>query len=100
MLRHVVGVNLNYEKDDPRMKEFFRAAKKMLATVPQVKSYTHYVVENPECGYQYAFVLDFESKEALLKYFEHPDHLKFSEEHWNDGIASYLDFNLIPFDEN
>jgi len=99
MLRHVVGVNLNYEKDDPRVKEFFKVAKKMLATIPQVKGYTHYIVENPECGYQYGGVLDFESKEALLEYFEHPDHLKFSKEDWNDGVASYLDFNFIPFDE-
>ena len=99
MLRHAVGVNLNYEKDDPRVKEFFRAAKKMLATIPQVKCYTHYVVENPECGYQYGFALDFESKEAWLEYNEHPDQVKFSEEYWNDGTASYLFFNFVPFDE-
>jgi hypothetical protein len=99
MLRHVVGVNLKYEKNDPRVKEFFRAAKKRLATIPQVKSYTHYAVENPECGYQYGFVLDFESKEALLEYFQNPDHLKFSDEQWTDGVANYLDMNMIPFDE-
>ena len=99
MLRHVVGVNLNYGKNDPRVKEFFKAAKEMLATVPQVKAYTHYVAENTECGYQYGFVLDFESKEALLEYFENPNHLKFSDDHWNKGVASYLDFNFIPFDE-
>lgn len=99
MLRHVVSVNLNYQKDDPRVKEFFQAAKKSLATIPQVKSYTHYVVENPECGYQYGFVLDFESKEALLEYFENPNHLKFSDNEWTKGVASYLDLNFIPYDE-
>ncbi|MDO9547113.1 MAG: Dabb family protein [Pelolinea sp.] len=99
MLRHVVGVNLNYSKDDPRVKGFFQAAKNMLATIPQVKSYTHYFTDNPECGYQYGFVLDFESKEALLEYFENPNHLKFSDDEWTKGVASYLDFNFIPFDE-
>lgn len=99
MLRHVVGVNLNYPKDDPRVKEFFQSAKNALATIPQVKSYAHYVIENPECGYQYGFVLDFESKEALQEYFQNPSHLKFSEDQWNKGVASYLDFNFIPYDE-
>ena len=99
MLRHVVGVNLNYPKDDPRVKEFFRAAKNALATIPQVKAYTHYVTDNPECGYQYGFVLDFETKDALLEYFQNPNHLKFSDNEWTSGVASYLDFNFVPLDE-
>ena len=100
MLRHVVGVNLNYEKDDSRVKEFFGAAKKLLASLPQVKAYTHYVVENIECGYQYGFVLDFESKETWMEYNEHPDNLKFSEEYWDKDVASYLFFNFVPFNES
>src|SRR3990170_2178567 len=99
MLRHAVGVNLNYEKDDPRVKEFFKAAKKMLATIPQVKAYTHYVVGNTDCGYQYGFVLDFESEETWLEYCDHPDNLKFSAEYWDKDVASYLFFNFVPFDE-
>jgi hypothetical protein len=99
MLRHAVGVNLKYGKDDPRVKEFFKAAKKALATIPQVKAYTHYVVTNPDSGYQYGFVLDFESEETWMEYNEHPNNLKFSEEHWDKDVASYLFFNFVPFDE-
>jgi len=99
MLRHVVCVNLNYPKDDPREKAFFRAAKNALATIPQVKAYTHYLIDNPECGYQYGFVLDFESKNDLTEYFNNPKHLKFSEEDWKTGVASYIDFNLVFYDE-
>ena len=99
MLRHAVGVNLKYEKDEPRVKEFFKAAKQMLATIPQVQAYTHYVVRNPECGYQYGFVLDFESEETWLQYCEHPNNLKFSEEYWDRDVADYLFFNLAPLEE-
>jgi hypothetical protein len=99
MLRHAVGVNLKYDKDDPRVKEFFKAAKKALATIPQVKAYTHYEVTNPDCGYQYGFVLDFESEEAWMEYNEDPQNLVFSEKYWEKDVAGYLYFNFVPFDE-
>lgn len=99
MLRHAVGVNLKYGKDDPRVKEFFKAAKQALATIPQVKAYTHYAVTNSDCGYQYGFVLDFESEEAWMEYNEHPANLKFSEDYWEKDVAGYLYFNFVPFCE-
>ena len=99
MLRHAVGVNLKYEKDDPRVKEFFQAAKKALATIPQVKAYTHYVVTNPDCDYQYGFVLDFESEETWNEYNENPENLVFSEKYWDKDFAGYIYFNFVPYAE-
>jgi hypothetical protein len=64
-----------------------------------VKAYTHYEVDDPEYGYQYGFVLDFESKEAWLEYNEHPQSVKFTEEYWNSGVSNFLYFNFVPFNE-
>ncbi len=96
MFKHVVGVNLKYEKDDPRVEGFFKAAEESLGKVPQVKSYSHYRVENPEGGYQYGFILDFESKDAWMEYNDHPYSLKFTEDYWEKAVTGYTFFNFIP----
>lgn len=99
MLRHVVAVNLNYEKGDPRIAEFFKAAKDMLSAVPQVNKYDHYLVQNPgDCGYEYGFILEFDSYEALEEYSGHALHLKFTEDYWNGAVKNFVDINYIPMD--
>ena len=99
MLRHVVGVRLNYEEGDSRIADFFKAAREMLASIPQVKSYNHFRVQNPEaCGYTYGFILEFDSPDGLVEYFTDPSHLKFTDDYWNGAVKDFIDINLIPMD--
>ena len=97
MLKHVVAVNLNYEEGDPRIAGFFAAAKELLTQIPQVKGYGHYRTQNPEqCGWEYGFILEFDSTEALGEFHKSPHHKKFAEEHWSGAVKDVVDINFVP----
>lgn len=97
MLKHIVAVNLNYSEGDPKIAEFFEAAKELLEPIPQVKSISNYRVQNSEsCGYTYGFILDFDSVEALQQYMESPRHLEFANNQWEAAVKDVVDINFIP----
>jgi len=97
-LRHIVPVSLNYEEGDPRIQEFFDAAKKLLSAIPYVQEYHHYKQTQTETSFQYGFVLEFKSEEDFQKFFNHPNELEFTEKHWNAAVKDFLDCNFVEFD--
>ena len=97
-IRHIVPVSLNYDEGDPRIKEFFDAAKRLLSSIPCVQEYHHYKQTHSDTPFQYGFVLEFKSEEDFQAFMSHPNEVEFTEKYWNPAVKGFLDCNFVAFD--
>ena len=82
MVKHIVVYTLKEGVNKPEAIEIIRSVLEPLVGV--IPGLTHMEIRATyQGGMDYALYSEFESKEALAKYAEHPAHLAAKEHFWN-----------------
>ena len=97
-IRHIVPVSLNYNEGDPRIQEFFDAAKELLSSIPCVHEYHHYKQIQADTQFQYGFVLEFKSEEDFQEFMSDPNEEEFTLKYWNMAVKGFMDCNFVAFE--
>ena len=102
MIKHIVLLELA-EHVKPNEIDFFMTKLSLLKTtsIPQIKSISHgksCSIEAMERGYNYAFIIEFETTHDRDFYIQHEDHKKIANENilplLKKGVNSVLVFDF------
>ena len=81
MVKHIVLYTLKEEADKAASVELIRSVLEPL--VGKIPGLLHMEIRQAFQGMDYALYSEFESKEALANYAQHPAHLAAKEHFWN-----------------
>lgn len=95
MVRHSVIFTLKHPADSPEGKAFFIAANK-LANIPAVQKFEILKQTSKKNIFEYGISMEFASNELYDQYSNHPDHVKFVQEHWLKEVEDFLEIDFEP----
>lgn len=91
-IRHTVAFTLIHAEGSAGERDFLDAAKR-LATVPGVEVFELLAEVSRKNGYRFAISMEFADRLAYQRYNQHPDHLRFVQEHWLSDVSEFLELD-------
>jgi hypothetical protein len=91
-IRHTVAFTLAHRQGSAEERDFLKAAES-LATIPGVEAFELLDEVSPKNGYRFGLSMEFEHRAAYELYNEHPDHVRFVEEHWLSEVSEFLELD-------
>lgn len=93
-IRHIVIFNLKYPKGSSEAQAFIIHAKSVLEDIPYADEFMQCLEISPKNKYDYGFAFDFSSKKNYDKYNNHPDHINFVQQCWNNEVTDFMEIDL------
>lgn len=94
---HTVLFDLKTSPDSPEAKSFLAEGTRALTSVPGVMNFRAVRQCSPKSDFQYAFLMNFPSKEAFKVYCEHPTHNRFVDDYWKKQVTRFFEADYIDF---
>lgn len=92
---HTVLFDLKAAPDSPEAAAFLAQGTRALTSVPGVMNFRAVRQCSPKSDFQYAFLMDFASKEAFRAYCVHPDHNRFVDDYWKKEVVRFFEADYI-----
>jgi quinol monooxygenase YgiN len=71
------------------------AAIERLAAIPGVEAFELMREVSPKNDYRYGLTMEFADASAYQAYNEHPEHVAFVQERWDDEVAAFLEVDTV-----
>ena len=94
-IRHTVVLTPKHAAGSPEEADFLAAAAG-LAAIPGVEAFEILRETSPKNGYRFGISMEFAGPEAYAAYNDHPDHVRFVQEHWLNEIEDFLEIDYEP----
>ena len=94
-IRHTVVFTLSHPEGSPAEADFLAAAG-ALSRIPGVEAFQILRETSPKNPYRFGISMEFAGPEAYAAYNEHPDHVRFVNEHWLPEVADFLEVDYEP----
>jgi len=94
-VRHTVMFSLKHEVEAPETEQFLQNARRILSGLPMVKNFEICRQVSPKNAYAFYFSMVFDDREAYDAYNEHPDHVAFVKERWENEVADFLEADFV-----
>jgi heme-degrading monooxygenase HmoA len=94
-IRHGVVFTLKHDEGSDAEADFLRANAE-LANVPGVEAFELMREVSPKNDYRFALTMEFADRDAYETYNEHPDHVKFVSERWDNEVADFMEIDFEP----
>jgi Stress responsive A/B Barrel Domain len=91
-IRHTVAFTLVHAKGSAEERDFLESAER-LARIPGVEAFELLAEVSPKNGYCFGISMEFADRPAYERYNEHPDHVRFVEEHWLPEVGEFLELD-------
>jgi Stress responsive A/B Barrel Domain len=91
-IRHTVAFTLVHGQGSAGERDFLAAAER-LATIPGVEAFELLAEVSPKNGYGFGISMEFADRAAYERYNEHPDHVRFVQEHWLSEVSEFLELD-------
>jgi len=94
-IRHTVVFTPRHAARSPDEADFLGAAAN-LAAIPGVEAFEILRETSPKNGYRFGISMEFADAAAYAAYNEHPDHVRFVQDHWLPEIEDFLEIDYEP----
>jgi hypothetical protein len=91
-IRHTVVFTPKHAAGSAEEADFLATAAG-LAAIPGVEAFEILRETSPKNGYRFGISMEFAGAEAYTAYNEHPDHVRFVQEHWLPEVADFLEID-------
>ena len=91
-IRHTVVLTPRHAAGSPEEADFLAAAAG-LAEIPGVEAFEILRETSPKNGYRFGISMEFADAAAYAAYNEHPDHVRFVQDHWLPEIEDFLEID-------
>ena len=71
------------------------AAIRRLAAIPGVEAFELMREVSPKNDYRYGLTMEFTDASAYQAYNEHPEHVAFVEQRWDEEVAAFLEIDTV-----
>ena len=90
MIRHTVVFRLRHAAHSPAETAFLDAAL-VLAKIPGVEKFERLKQVSPKNDYRFGFSMEFADQAAYDGYNNHPDHVSFVRDRWDNEVTDFLE---------
>jgi hypothetical protein len=91
-IRHTVSFRLRHPVGSVAEREFLDAAGK-LGQIPGVEAFEILAEVSPKNAFRFGISMEFADTSAYERYNAHPEHVRFVEERWSDGVEEFLEID-------
>jgi hypothetical protein len=91
-IRHTVVFTPRHDAGSSEEADFLVAAAR-LAEIPGVEAFEILRETSPKNSYRFGISMEFAGPDAYTAYNEHPDHVRFVQEHWLPEIEDFLEID-------
>ena len=96
MIRHTVVFALHHPKGSMEEQSFLHEAKK-LANIPGVQKFECLRQIGKKNNFDLGISMEFENQSQYDAYSNHPDHVRFVQQHWLKHVKDFLEIDYEPF---
>ena len=91
-IRHGVVFALKHDAGSDAEAGFLRATA-ALAEIPGVEAFELMREVSPKNDYRFALTMEFANRDAYASYNEHPAHVRFVQERWEEEVVDFLEID-------
>jgi heme-degrading monooxygenase HmoA len=91
-VRHGVVFSLKHAEGSPEEADFLRANAE-LASIPGVEAFEIMREVSPKNDYRFALVMEFADRDAYEAYNNHPAHVRFVRDRWDNEVTDFLELD-------
>ncbi len=91
---HMVIFTLKHERDSKEEEEFLNVGKKTLSSIRFVKNFKVLKQVSEKNQFDFGFSMEFADQGDYDSYTNHPDHLSFVKDRWENEIDKFLEIDL------
>ena len=95
MIRHTVIFRLVHDEGSAPEEEFLDNARATLTAIPGVTGFAVNRQVSPKSDLRHQFSMDFADEAVYAAYNEHPDHVRFVAERWQNEVADFQEYDFI-----
>ena len=94
-IQHMVIFDLKHKKGSAQADKFLKDGREILSKIPVVQNFQVFNQVSVKNDYTYGFSMVFAGQSEYTTYNDHPDHVAFVENRWNNEVSRFLeiDFN-------
>jgi heme-degrading monooxygenase HmoA len=96
-IQHTVAFRLQHPSGSDAERDFLTAAR-ALADIPGVQEFQQLRQVSPKSNYTFSFSMRFADDEAYQAYNEHPVHVAFVGDRWQNEVADFSELDFVALD--
>ncbi len=93
-ITHMVIFTLKHERGSKEEEEFLNCGEKTLSSIPFVKNFKVLKQVSVKNQFDFGFSMDFVDQGDYNSYNNHPDHLSFVKDRWENEVDKFLEIDL------
>ncbi len=91
-IRHSVAFTLKHAEGSDAEADFLNA-NAALSAIPGVEAFELMREVSPKNDFRFALTMEFADRSAYGAYNEHPDHVRFVSERWENEVSDFLEID-------
>jgi hypothetical protein len=92
-IRHTVSFVLAHPEGSAEEADFLAAAARLADVVPGVEAFEVLREVSPKNAFVHGLSMEFADRTAYEAYNEHPEHVAFVEQRWEDEVTDFLEID-------
>lgn len=93
-IQHMVIFDLSYAEGSGEAKKFLQDGTRILTGIPVVRNFQAFKQVSSKNDYQYGFSMVFTNREDYSTYNQHPAHVAFVQDRWNNEVVRFLEIDF------
>ncbi len=93
-ITHMVIFTLKHERGSREEEEFLNVGEKTLSSIPFVKNLKVLKQVSEKNQFDFGFSMEFADQGDYNSYNNHPDHLSFVKERWENEVEEFLEIDV------
>src|SRR3712207_5785798 len=91
-IRHQVAFKLKHAEGSDEEADFLRA-NAALSSIPGVEAFELMREVSPKNDFAFALTMEFADRDAYETYNQHPDHVSFVADRWDNEVEDFLEID-------